>query len=126
MGQRVNIQYSVELDDLQEEVNRLFGKAIIELEKVCPVGGTPIVNLGTEGMDKVDALRRKLAKVDIMLGDIQNIINGYVRFKTVPQTPQEFEQTSDELEVEQLEDKLAKFKEMLDANSYQESQEADE
>lgn len=126
MGQRVNIQYSVELDDLQEEVNRLFGKAILELEKICPVGGTPVVNLGTEGIDKVDTLRRKLATVDVMLGDIQNIINGYVRFKTAPPPPQEIEQTSDELEVEQLEDKLAKFKEMIDAQSNQEFENPDE
>ena len=117
MGQRVNIQYSVELDDLQEEVNRLFAKAILELEKTCPVGGTPVVNLGTEGIDKVDALRRKLAKVDIMLGDIQTIINGYVRFKTGPSVEQ---QTPDpeftsELEMQSIEDQLAKFKEMLNA-----------
>ena len=126
MGPRVNIQYSVELDDLQEEVNRLFGNAIMELEKTCPVGGTPVVNLGTEGIDKVDALRRKLAKVDIMLGDIQTIIGGYVRYKTTPQQPQEFDQPSDEIEIEQLEDKLLKFKEMLNANSYKESEETDE
>lgn len=126
MGQRVNIQYSVELDDLQEEVNRLFGKAILELEKVCPVGGTPVVDMGTEGIDKIDTLRRKLAKVDIMLADVQTIISGYVRFKTKPPEPQQFEQPPDEIEMEQLEDKLLKFKEMLNANSYKESEETDE
>ena len=125
MGQRVNIQYSVDLDDLQEEVNRLFGKAIIELEKTCPVGGTPVANLGTEGLDKIDLLRQKLMKIDTMLGDIQNIISGYVRFRTEPPS-QQIEQTSDELEIEQLEDKLAKFKEMLDAQSNQEFEKADE
>ena len=126
MGQRVNIQYSVELDDLQEEVNRLFGKAILELEKVCPVGGTPVVDMGTEGIDKIDTLRRKLAKDDIMLADVQTIISGYVRFKTKPPEPQQFEQSPDEIEIEQLEDKLLKFKEMLNANSYKESEETDE
>lgn len=125
MGQRVNIQYSVELDDLQEEVNRLFGNAVQQLDKVCPVGGTPVVELGTEGLDKIDVLRQKLMKVDTMLGDVQNIISGYVRFKTEP-PPQRMEQTSDELEIEQLEDKLVKFKEMLDAQSNQEFEKADE
>jgi Mg2+ and Co2+ transporter CorA len=125
MGQRVNIQYSVELDDLQEEVNRLFANTIRELEKICPVGGTPVVDLGTEGLDKIDLLRQKLMKIDTMLGDIQNIISGYVRFRTEPPS-QQIEQTSDELEIEQLEDKLAKFKEMLDAQSNQEFEKADE
>lgn len=124
MGQRVNIQYSVELDDLQEEVNRLFGNAIIELEKICPVGGTPIVNLGSEGIDKVDALRRRLAKVDIMLGDVQTIIGGYVRFKTAP-PPQETQSTPDTFQTEELEDKLAKFREMFDAQSNQKPEEQD-
>ena len=31
MGQRVNIQYSIELDDLEEEVNRLYSSAITQL-----------------------------------------------------------------------------------------------
>jgi len=127
MGQRVNIQYSVELEDLQDEVNRLFEQAMRELERGLLVGGTPVVNLGTEGLDKVDSFRQKLAKVDIMLGDIQNIIEGYVRFKTQP--PPEhgipFQQTSDDLEVEQLEDQIAKFKEMSSAQPDQESEESD-
>ena len=50
MGQRVNIQYSVEIDELQNEVNRLFGNAIIELDKVQPVGGAPVAKLGTDGI----------------------------------------------------------------------------
>lgn len=120
MGQRVNIQYSVELEDLQKEVNRLFANAIKELDIVSPVGGTASLKLGTDGLDKLDLLRRKLAKVDTMLGDVQNIVEGYIRFKTPPPPqPQEreipFQQTSEELEIEQLEDRISKFKEALDA-----------
>jgi Mg2+ and Co2+ transporter CorA len=123
MGQRVNIQYSVELEDLESEVNRLFKAAMRNLDFKSPLGQ---LSLGTEGLDKVDSLRRKLAKADVMLGDVQNIIQGYVRFKTqpeevaVPDSPSEAE----ELEMEQLEDRLARFKEMLDAQSNQELEEA--
>lgn len=126
MGQRVNIQYSVELEDLQDEVNRLFEQAMRELERGLLVGGTPVVNLGTEGLDKIDSFRQNLAKVDIMLGDVQNIIEGYIRFKTKPPPDREtpFQQTSDELEVEQLEDQIAKFKEMLSAQPDQEPEES--
>jgi len=125
MGQRVNIQYSVEIDELQDEINRLFHNAIIELDKVQPVGGAPVVKLGTEGIEQVDSIRQKLTKVDIMLGDVQNIIEGYVRFKT--QTPPEreipFQEISEEFEVEQLEEKINKLKAMLDAQSNQELKE---
>ena len=122
MGQRVNIQYSVELEDLEEEVNRLYSNAITKLASLPHAS----LNLGTEGLEKVDSFRQKLAKVDIMLGDVQNILEGYVRFKTQPPPEREspFQQTSDELEVEQLEDQIAKFKEMFSAQSDQEPEES--
>jgi hypothetical protein len=122
MGQRVNIQYSVELEDLEEEVNRLYSNAITQLASLPHAS----LNLGTEGLEKVDSFRQKLAKVDIMLGDVQNILEGYVRFKTQPPPDREppFQQTSDELEVEHLEDQIAKFKEMFGAQSDQESEES--
>ena len=122
MGQRVNIQYSVELEDLEEEVNRLYSNAITQMASLPHAS----LNLGTEGLDKIDSFRQKLAKVDIMLGDIQNIIEGYVRFKTQPPPEREipFQQTSDELEVEQLEDQIAKFKEMFGAQPDQKPEES--
>ena len=122
MGQRVNIQYSVELEDLEEEVNRLYSNAITQMAALPHAS----LNLGTEGLDKIDSFRQKLAKVDIMLGDIQNIIEGYVRFKTQPPPEREipFQQTSNELEVEQLEDQIAKFKEMFSAQPDQKPEES--
>tara|TARA_R110000822_G_scaffold38922_6_gene107373 strand:+ start:786 stop:1175 length:390 start_codon:yes stop_codon:yes gene_type:complete len=121
MGQRVNIQYSVELEDLQDEVNRLFSNAITQMASLPHAS----LNLGTDGLDKVDNFRQKLAKVDVMLGDIQNIIEGYVRFKTPPLPDREipFQEVSDNLETEQLEDRITKFKEMLNEIADQEPQE---
>ena len=113
MGQRVNIQYSVELEDLEEEVNRLYSNAITQLASLPHAS----IKLGTDGLEKVESFREKLTRVDIMLRDIQNIIEGYVRFKTQPPPDPNppFQQTPDELEVEQLEDKIAKFKELINA-----------
>jgi len=130
MGQRVNIQYSVELGDLQDEVNRLFGKAITELEKIQPADGAPMVKLEMDGLDKIDMIRQGLAKVDTMLGDVQNIINGYIQYKTKPappppsDVPDELEE-SEQLEIEQLEDRLAKFKELINAQPDQELEKED-
>lgn len=126
MGQRVNIQYSVELEDLEAEVNRLFKAAMRNLDFRSPLGH---LSLGTEGIDEVDSLRRKLAKADVMLGDVQNIIQGYVRFKTqplepaAPETAREVEEA--EIETNQLEDQIKEFKEFFIANSNQELKEAD-
>tara|TARA_R100000773_G_C4214088_1_gene113060 strand:+ start:112 stop:501 length:390 start_codon:yes stop_codon:yes gene_type:complete len=125
MGQRVNIQYSVELDELQDEVTRLFNNAIevLELNSVKPRPDKHTIDLGTSGLEQLERLRLRLSRVDIMLGDIQNIVEGYIRFKTQPEPAREipFQQTSEELEVEQLQDKISKFKELLNENANQES-----
>lgn len=123
MGQRVNIQYSVELNELEDEVNRLYKNAILQLENTGTIYGTDTkVSLELSGAQTIDHLRQKLAKIDIMLGDIQNIIQGYVRFKTQPDQPVVPDPPSEakEFEMEQIEDKIAKFKEMFDAQSNQE------
>ena len=123
MGQRVNIQYSVEIDELQDEINRLFHNAIMELDKVQPVGGAPVVKLGTEGIEQVDSIRQKLTKVDIMLGDLQNIITGYVRFRTQVDDPTSTQDLLPETLPSDLEEKINKLKAMLDAQSNQELKE---
>ena len=124
MGQRVNIQYSIELDDIQSEVDRLYYKTMKELSSISSGAAFDYVPLDLSGMEHIDKIRRKLAKIDIMLGDVNNIINGYVRFKTQPEEA-EPEQSPEELEIEQLEDRIAKFKEMFDAKPNQESEEED-
>ncbi len=125
MGQRVNIQYSVELEDLQKEVTRLFENAIkvLELNPIRPRPDRHTITLGTDGLDSIDLLRRRLAKVDIMLGDIQNIVEGYIRFKTQsePQREIPFQQTPEEFEMEQLQDKIEMFKKAINENSNSES-----
>ena len=125
MGQRVNIQYSIELDDIQSEVDRLYYKTMKELSSISSGAKFDYVPLDLSGMEHIDKIRRKLAKIDIMLGDVNNIISGYVRFKTQPEEA-EPEQSPEELEIEQLEDRIAKFKEMFDAQPNQESEEDDE
>jgi len=124
MGQRVNIQYSIELDDIQSEVDRLYYKTMKELSSISSGAAFDYVPLDLSGMEHIDKIRRKLAKIDIMLGDVDNIISGYVRFKTQPEEA-ESEQSPEELEIEQLEDRIAKFKEMFDAKPNQESEEED-
>jgi hypothetical protein len=114
MGQRVNIQYSVELEDLQKEVNRLFANAIKELDIISPVGGTASLKLGTDGLDKIEHIRHRLAKIDIMLGDIQNT-------NSEPEREIPFQQTSEELEMEQLQDKIEMFKKAINENTNSES-----
>lgn len=127
MGQRVNIQYSVEIDDLDEEVARLFKKAVTQLEDIGSGWGSGYISLDLEGLRMVDELRQNLARIDIALGDVQNIVQGYVNYKSTPQQEQPDSPSEAEgQEIQELEDRIAMFKEMIDAQPNQEPEEDNE
>ena len=128
MGQRVNIQYSVDLEELQGEVNRLFDKTTTELISLGEGWGTnEFVPMDVAGIEMIDDIRQRLTRLDIMLGDIQNIVQGYVRFRATPSDEQpahEMPQSAINMEEQELGDlelKISKFKEALNANAIQES-----
>jgi len=104
MSQRVNIQYSVELSELQGEVERLLQKAssnleIAEIEKTLK--NPTLLSLKT--IEDLDEVRRAMAKADFILNDVTNIVTGYLNYRTAPVAPQE--------DLENLQQKLDNFKE---------------
>jgi len=105
MSQRVNIQYSVELSELQSEVERLLQKAssnleIAELEKTLK---NPAL-LSLQTIEELDEVRLALAKADFILNDVTNIVTGYLNYRTAPPAQEG---------MEDLQQKLADFKESL-------------
>ena len=83
MGQRINIQYSVDIDDLAEEVNRLMEEAhdrYSSLQSDFKANGDNTV-LSYEMANKVDKIRVQLAATDHRLSDVINIISGYLHYK---------------------------------------------
>jgi len=106
MNQRVNIQYSVELSELQSEVERLLQKAstnleIAELQKTLK---NPTL-LSLQTIEELDEVRQALAKADFILNDVTNIVTGYLNYRTAPAPVQG--------DVESLQQKLDDFKEAL-------------
>ncbi len=71
-----------------------------------------------------------------MLGDIQKIVEGYIRYKTTPRPPKQDKptesqthqetQVEQEAEIEDLEQKILKFKEMIGEVANKESDEENE
>ena len=59
-----------------------------------------------------------MAQIDIMLSDIQNIIDGFVRYKMSAESE---DSRDEDVGVEKLQDKIARFKEIVNANADQES-----
>tara|TARA_R100000664_G_scaffold34022_1_gene53499 strand:+ start:1960 stop:2301 length:342 start_codon:yes stop_codon:yes gene_type:complete len=93
MTQRFNIQYSIDIEDLEEEVKRLLDKAQNELLAISKFN---IENsLSLKSLEKIDKTRRGLASVDVALQDISAIVGGYVTYKATENMPQ-----ADSVEIE--------------------------
>ena len=92
MGQRISIQYSIDIDDLEDEVVRLLNKSFGELATLSDV---KIVNpLSLNTMESVDSVRQRLAAIDATLQDVTAIVSGYVGFKA-SQTTSQVEQNTE-------------------------------
>ena len=126
MGQRVNIQYSVDIEDLPQEVERMANKAFYQLTTLAEQSqATPSPTLSLDSHRQIDELRRELATLDIALSDLNNLIGSYLAYKTqqimkdpaasAPETaeldPEQLGETP--LPLSELQEKIAHFKQSL-------------
>ena len=119
MAQRVNIQYSIEIDKLEEEVQRLVDAALTALSDSSPTFVRPKNILSVATTHEIEKLRQQLGHIDQSLGDINKIVGGYLSYQAslvVPPSPPEQEQenprTADALR-EQSEDILSSVQEAV-------------
>mgnify|MGYP003115790099 FL=1 len=126
MNRRVNIQYSVKIDDLNNEVSRLLKDAHLRLNKLCEneslIADKNILSL--EAHQLIDNLRLGLSDIDASLSEVNSIITSYLDYKTrelmeTPQSPEApppgaFSQADLMNGMPDLQEKLAKFKNSLD------------
>jgi hypothetical protein len=79
MGDRINLQYTIDIDELAPEVQRLLHGAYDALEGIVIPLPSDILSLAA--IEHIDDLRQRLMKVDFMLRDVNSIINAYVSYK---------------------------------------------
>tara|TARA_Y100000310_G_scaffold68756_1_gene64073 strand:- start:1032 stop:1457 length:426 start_codon:yes stop_codon:yes gene_type:complete len=135
MGQRITIQYSVDLEDLESEVGKMIKHASQKLEECGEDLGHTVgmssagTNLTLRMLGELTGMRERIGKIDYALIDISNIISSYVQYKSQP--PQQPEAQSSELsesdleaakeklqqipKVEQLQEAIENFKQMTAA-----------
>ena len=82
MSQRVNIQYSVEIDKLPDTVSVLYDNAMLRMKHLNENMLSLNSALDLEMIDQIDAIRLELAQIDIQLSDIDRIVKGYLSIKT--------------------------------------------
>tara|TARA_Y100000310_G_scaffold326379_1_gene391201 strand:- start:1116 stop:1496 length:381 start_codon:yes stop_codon:yes gene_type:complete len=117
MGQRINIQYSIEVDDLAREAGRLVESAFIEyqtLQADCTLQPADRV-LSYEMAERIDEIRLKLGAIDHRLNDVSNIIFGYLNYKAQEQSTHQKEMSPSSIETtaQDIEAKLERIKESL-------------
>ena len=126
--QRVNIQVSVRLDKLEQEVQQMLIRAqqIVEEAAVdrLPTSGDPF---NEQTFNTIHSIRMDLADADAALQDASNIINSYVLYRAQqrqqsvqpPPVPQSHVETPDVQDLGQnevlsnLQEKISLFKEQL-------------
>ena len=119
MSQRVNITYSVEIDQLDIEVQRLIKSALSEVQTmVNDCNSLEQANpLTIDNCQLIDNIRQRLAKADIVFSDVVNIINGYLQYQLnsanneIQASENTHEPISEDLSV--LKNKLDMFRESI-------------
>ncbi len=95
MSQRVNIQYSIEIERLPAEVERLATAAqsnLRELSEASISENPEQVDISLQSVSNINDIREKIASLDHELMDIANIMNGYINYMTTPPEQDEPEQ----------------------------------
>ena len=104
MGQRINVQYSVDMDDLHNEVGRLLlgVSDSIQCLRCDTAGGPEVMSLKT--IEGIDSLRQELAKIDHTLRDVTAIVSSYVAYhaelsmqRTMPLDEPQDQEVNDEI-----------------------------
>jgi len=85
MKQRVNIQYSIDMDNLNFEVKRLTREVEANLSNIDSDFPDEDKILDLTTLSTIEGIRSDLANVDFMLNDISKIINAYISYRTSPE-----------------------------------------
>lgn len=116
MRQRINIQYTIDLEELEDEVTRLVNKNFKHLEDVLDMLKTVKYGNAFEraALQRIDIARQGMARADLGLQDCSNIIEGYLNYMETAasnqQPPTAPVEEIDGADVSDLKERLEKFK----------------
>ena len=100
MLKRVNIQYSIDLEQLPNEVDRIYAKAKDIFSDLDLPQETGENILTADVLKKLDDTRKKLTYLDHILSDVTGIVSSYVEYELTvrrneQQPPPEFDPSAE-------------------------------
>lgn len=81
MLKRVNIQYSIDLEDLPNEIDRIYANAKNVFSGLSLPDETGENILTADVLKRIDDTRRKLTNLDHILSDVAGIVGSYVEYE---------------------------------------------
>ena len=100
MSQRINLQYSINIDELDDETARLISKAFVSLSaakaQLSALSAKKTNTLTLSNFDEITEIRKSITSIDHQLSDICDIIKGYISYRTAD-TPSEQQADNTEL-----------------------------
>ena len=78
---RVSIQYSIEFDDLPNEVDRIYSNAKDLLKHIKLPNAKEKNILTSSTLRDIDEARKKLTCLDHILNDVAGIVGSYVEYE---------------------------------------------
>jgi hypothetical protein len=106
VGQRVTIQYSIDIDNLPNEVKRLVDRVDHEINTLQGVKWSSDPFTPATG-ELIAETRESLSAIDHMLQDIDVIISGYLQYKAGTRAA---EQTPETLPADEIQERLSEFR----------------
>ena len=105
MSQRVNIQYTVDIQELANETQRLLARAFLKLDRLSENAASTETKdiLTIETAEDIEALRIGLSDIDHCLNDVAAIIGGYLSYRASQILPVQPPAPAPELTDEEIE-----------------------
>ena len=81
MLKRVNIQYTIDLEELPNEIDRIYANAKNVFQDISLPSESGKEILTAEVLKKLDDARKKLTYLDHILSDVSGIVGSYVEYE---------------------------------------------
>jgi hypothetical protein len=114
LQKRINITYSVNLDDLEKETKRLYKSIVDDLEKTIGSAPMPKDFLSVKTLNSIASLQGNLVTLSERLLDLHTIVSGHIQYFASP--PQDSVDSADQLlsPLEQVKQQLENLEALSD------------